>query len=127
MALTPDFANRIIHTDASITDVVAFHVALRDIESSDEGMLYPAIHTYKVVPLGGGAVFPAVGFINNWKLQFPSGNYEIRGGNVDVEVVPTAGAFVKQTLSAAYAVTAIGSGGATPSDIADAVWSKMLP
>ena len=53
MALTPDFAARIVHSDASITDAVAFHAELRDIEASDEGVLYPAIHSYRQVALGG--------------------------------------------------------------------------
>lgn len=127
MALTADFTNKIVHSDASITDVVAFHAALRDIEFSDAGMLAPVVHTYKEVALGGGAKFPAIAFINGWTLQFPAGNYELRGGNVDCTINPVAGCFVRQTQSAAYAVTSIGSGGATPEDIADAVWSKTLP
>ncbi len=120
MALTPDFANRIIHSDASITDVVAFHLALRDIEDSEAAIIHPIVHQYKEIDLDG-AIFPAVAFINGWTLQFPAGNWSIRGGNVKATINPVAGAFVKQTQSAAYAVTSIGAGGATPTDIADAV------
>lgn len=121
MALTPDFANRIVHSDASITDVVAFHLALRDIEDDAKGIRYPQIHTYKAIPLGGGAFFPAVEFVNGWTLQFPAGNFEVRGGNVKAVINPVAGCFVDRTQSAAYAVTSIGAGGATPADVADAV------
>lgn len=120
MALTPDFTNKIVHSDASITDVVAFHDALRDIEVSDAGMLAPVIHTYKEVPLGGGAIFPAAAFINGWTLQFPAGNWELRGGNVDATINPVAGCYVKVTQSAAYAVSSAlgGSSGPTAAEIA---------
>ena len=118
MALTADFANRIIHSDASITDAVAFHADLRDIEASAAGMLVPVIHTYKEVPLGGGAIFPAVAFINGWTLQFPAGNWELRGGNVDAAINPVAGCYVKVTQAAAFAVTAAGGSGPTAAEIA---------
>ena len=142
MALTADFANRIIHSDASITDAVAFHADLRDIEASPPGMLVPVIHTYKEVPLGGGAIFPAVAFINGWTLQFPSGNWELRGGNVDATINPVAGCYVKVTQAAAFAVTAAGGSGPSAESITAAVdaalaarfasipaavWSKELP
>ena len=105
MALTPDFAARIVHSDASITDAVAFHAALRDIEASEVGVLYPSIHSYRQVELGGGAVFPAVRFVNGWRLQFPAGNWSVSGGNIDVDIVPVPGCYVRLTQSAAYAVT----------------------
>jgi hypothetical protein len=123
MSLTVDFVNRIVHSDASITDMVAFHLALRDIEDGADAIIYPAIHTYKEVNLGGGAVFPAVAFVNGWTLQFPAGNWVIRGGNLDCIINPVSGAYIERTQSAAYAVTSIGAGGATPADIATAVWS----
>ena len=121
MALTADFASRIIHSDASITDAVAFHAELRDIEASAAGMLAPVIHSYKEVPLGGGAIFPAVAFINGWTLQFPAGNWELRGGNVGTAINPVAGCYVKVTQAAAFAVTAVGGSGPSAESIAAAV------
>ena len=117
MALTPDYTNLIIHSDASITDVVAFHAALRDIEASEMGILYPAIHTYKQVPLNSGAMFPAVGFINGWTLQFPAGSFVVSGGNITAHINPVANCYVERTQSAAYAVTSIGSTGLTQDDL----------
>lgn len=114
MTLTADFANKVIHSDASITDAVAFHGALRDIEASAAGMLAPVIHTYKEVPLGGGAIFPAIAFINGWTLEFPAGNWELRGGNVDAAINPVAGCYVKVTQAGAYAVTVAGSSSGAP-------------
>jgi hypothetical protein len=123
MSLTVDFANRIVHSDASITDMVAFHLALRDIEYLSDAIIYPPIHTYKEVNLGGGAVFPAVAFINGWTLQFPAGNWVIRGGNLDCTINPVPGAYIERTQSAAYAVTSVGAGGPTAADIAAAFWA----
>lgn len=126
MALTVDYANLLVISTASITDMVAFHLALRDFEDNPDGMLSPVIHTYKAVDLGGGATFPAVSFINGWQLKFPTpGNYVIKGGNLNATIVPVAGVFVQQTQSAAYAVTSVGGSGSsfTVTDVADAVWS----
>lgn len=125
MTLTANYGTKIVTSSASITDIVQFHADLRLLESSADGVLYPAIHTYKQVPLGGSAFFPAISFINGWRLQFPVGSWEISGGNVEAEIVSLAGVYVKQIQSAAYAVTSIGAGGATPEDIADAVRTKM--
>lgn len=124
MALTADFANLVIHSDASITDMVAFHLALRGIEDGADAIIYPAIHTYKAVALGGGAIFPAVAFVNGWALQFPVGNWVVKGGNLDCTINPVPGAYIERTQSSAYAVTSIGAGGATPDDIAAAVWAN---
>lgn len=126
MPLTPDFTLKVIHSDASITDMVAFHADLRDIEASDEGMLHPAIHTYKEVPLGGGALFPALAFINGWTLEFPAGSFVVSGGNLEATINPVAGCYVKQTQAGAYAVTAIGGGGATPAQIVDELMGRAL-
>lgn len=113
MALTPDFANKLILSDSSITDIVAFHNALRDIEQSDQGILSPTVHAYKRVDLGGGAYFHDVPFINGWQLKFPTpGNYTVIG-NVGAPIVPVAGVFVDRTKSAAFATVA-GAGGAGP-------------
>lgn len=117
MALTPDYENLIIHSDTSITDIVAFHAALRDIEASSAGILYPAIHTYKQVPLNSGAIFPAVGFVNGWTLQFPAGTYQVNGGNLNATINPVAGCYVERTQAAAYAVTSVGGVGLSQDDL----------
>ena len=127
MSLTADFQNKLILSDASITDIVAFHNDLRDIESSDEGMLYPAVHAYKRVDLGGGAFFHDVPFINGWQLKFPTpGDYTVIG-NIGATIVPVAGVFVDRTKAAAFATVA-GSGGGlgpTAAEIAAAVRANL--
>jgi hypothetical protein len=129
MALTPDWDNRIIDSSSSITDLVTFHQDLRALEASTTGMLFPPIHTFRALDVGGGGYFYSVDFINGWKLRFPvAGNYTITG-NINAEVVGVAGVFVFQTKSLAFATTsAAGSGGGTGSapsadDVANAVWS----
>jgi len=122
--ITADYTNLIIHSDSSIYDIPVFHYALRELEYSVEGINYPMIHTYKEVALEG-AIFPAVEFINGWTLQFPVGNYAISGGNLKATINPVEGCYVKQTQSAAYAITSA-NGGMSYSleQIADAVWTR---
>ncbi len=105
-------------SDTSLTDMVLFHENLRDIEASIEGILYDVIHTYKEIDLGGGAIFPALAFINGWTLQFPSGNFTISGGNLNVSINPIPNCYVMQTQAGSYAVTSVGdsSGGTFTED-----------
>jgi hypothetical protein len=123
MALTPDFANKIIQSDSSITDIVAFHNELRDIEQSEIGMLHPTVHAYKRVDLGGGAFFHDVPFINGWQLRFPvAGNYTVIG-NIGATIVPVAGVFVDRTKAAAFSTIAGAGGSIDYAAIAAAVWN----
>lgn len=125
-----DWINRIVDVSGSITDMPAAHAELRALEMSDAGMLYPPIIAYRELSIGGGAVFPAVTFINGYRLRFPApGNYTISGGNLSATIMPVAGVYVERVSGVAYAVTAVGgggsSGGATiaPDDVANAVWA----
>lgn len=121
MALSVNFSTLIIDSDASITDIVAFHLALRDIEDGADAAIHPVIHTYKRVDLGGGAYFHAVDFVNGWTLRFPApGSYSIIG-NINATIVPVAGVFVERTKAAAFATTSVGGSGPTAADIAAAM------
>jgi hypothetical protein len=127
MTLTPDWQNRIVDSSSSIDDIVAFHAALRELEASPEGILFPAIHSFRAISIGGGGFFHAVDFINGWRLRFPAaGNYTVTG-NIGADVVPVAGVFVMQTKALAFATTsgAGGGGASSPSAdaVANAVWS----
>lgn len=102
-----DYAARIITLNSSITNCYSFHQLLRNIEASEEGVLYPIIHTFKVTQLGSGATFPAIAFINGWTLQFTEGVFELSGGNYDIQINPTANCFVKIVQALAYAVSNI--------------------
>lgn len=139
MSFTVDWDARIVDSSASITDVLAAREALRTLESSDKGVLYPPIIKYKELPLGGSAKFLAIEFINGYRLRFPvPGNYTISGGNITAPIIPVSGVYVERITSAAYATSvvtttegggggagaSVGTGtGATANDIAAAVWS----
>lgn len=125
MALTFDWASKVVESSASITDLPAFHAALRDAEDDAIGMIHPVIHTWKALDLGGGAFFYQADFINGWQLKFPAaGNYEIRG-NLNATIVPVAGVYVERRTSAAYVTTAVGGSGPTATDIAAEVLATL--
>lgn len=126
MTLSVDWANKIVLSTASITDLPAFKAAIRDLEDDAEGMLYPAVISYKRVDLGSGAYFHAVDLINGYTLKFPNaGNYTING-NLGGTIVPVSGVYVERKTSAAFATTSQGGTGPSAGDIAAAVWSKAL-
>ena len=105
MALTPDFAARIVHSDASITDAVAFHAALRDIEASEVGVLYPSIHSYRQVELGGGAVFPANSAVRSRTSLMLNQHYLVNNTNADFR--PASEATTLEEFIAAYPATKV--------------------
>lgn len=126
MALTFDWANLVVESSASITDLPAFHQSLRDAEDDAIGMIYPVIHTWKALDLGG-AYFYQADFINGWTLKFPTaGNYTITG-NLNASIVPVAGVYVERKTSAAFVTTSVGGGGPTAESIADAVRTELTP
>lgn len=124
MALTFDWVNKVVESSASITDLPVFHASLRDAEWSAVGAVYPIIHSYKRLDLGG-AYFHAVDFVNGWALKFPSaGNYTING-NLNATIVPVAGVYVERKTSAAFATTAVGGSGPSALDVAAAVRAEI--
>lgn len=122
MALTFLPASLVIESDSSITDLPAFHLALRDWEDSAEAAVHPVTHTWKALDLGGGAFFYQADLINGWRLKFPAaGNYSVTG-NLKGTVVPVPGVYVERTTSAAFVTTSVGGSGPSAADIAAAVW-----
>ena len=125
MTITVDPANLTIESTASITDLPAFHAALRDWEDSEQGAIYPVTHRWTALDLGGGATFCQADAINGWQLKFPTaGNYQI-DGNLNMTIVPVAGVYVEPKTSAAYITTAVGGSGPTAESIAAAVLAAI--
>ena len=121
MALTflPD--GLVIESDASITDVVSFHLALREWEDSEEAAVFPVTHIWKALDLGGGASFNQVDLVNGWRLRFaPAGSYVVTG-NLNGAILPVPGVYVERRTSAAYVTTAVGATGPTAAELAAAV------
>lgn len=111
MALTFLPGSLVIESDSSITDLPAFHAALRDWEDSAEAAIYPVTHTWKALDLGGGAFFYQCDLANGWTLKFPApGNYVILG-NLNAVIQPVAGVYVERKTSAAFVTVASGGGG----------------
>lgn len=124
MALTVDWPNRIIESTASITDLPAFHVALRGLEDDAAGAVYPVTHTWKALDLGGGAYFYQADLINSYRLKFiGAGPFQV-AGNLNGTIIDT-GVQVERKTSAAYVTTAIGGSGPSANDIAAAVLSAI--
>lgn len=125
MALTFLPASLVIESDSSITDLPAFHLALRDWEDSAEAAVHPVTHTWKALDLGGGAFFYGLDLVNGWKLRFPApGTYTI-SGNLGGTILPVAGVYVERRTSAAFATTAVGGSGPSAADIAAALLAAM--
>lgn len=127
MALTFDWANLVVESSASITDLPAFHQALREAEDDAIGMLYPVIHKWKALDLGGGAFFYQADFINGWVLKFPTPGDYVVVGNLNADIIRDAGVYVERKTSAAFVTTSVGGGGPTADSIADAVRTELSP
>lgn len=121
MALTFDWSNRIVESDASITDLVAHHLALRDAEDSAAGMLVPHIHTWRALDLGGGAYFYQADYINGWQLKLTGTGARTIVGNLNATIIPVAGIYVERKTSAAFVTTAVGGSGPSAADVAAAI------
>jgi hypothetical protein len=127
MALTIDWPGRIVNSDASISDIVAFHAELRDAEDSEAGIVHPVIHTWRALALGGGAIFPQIDFVNGWQLRFPVAGSYIITGNLNATIVPVAGVFVDRRASLAFAAVDLGGGGGGGEGASAAqVWAKPV-
>lgn len=126
MTITIDWANKLVLSDASITDIVVFKETIREFEDDAEGLLHDPIIAYKRVDLGGGAYFHDVPFINGYQLKFPTpGNYTVVG-NIGATIVPVAGVFVDRTKAAAFATTSSGGSGPSAADIAAAILAAAM-
>lgn len=126
MAITIDWVNKVVQSTASILDLPLFHQSLRALEFTSTGVVYPVIHAWKALDLGGGAFFYQADLINGWQLKFTvAGNYTI-SGNLNATIIPFTGVYVERKTSSAYSTTTAGSGGPTPTDIAAAVWQRVV-
>lgn len=125
MALSFNTATYTIESTASITDLPAFHAALRDWEDSELGAIHPVTHTWKALSLGSGGYFYQADLLAPWVLKFPNaGNYTING-NLNATITPVSGVYVEREKAAAYITTAVGGSGPSAESIAAAVLSAL--
>ena len=126
MTITVDWANKLVLSDASITDAVAAHQRLRDLEDDPSGIIYPVTHTWRALDLGSGAYFYQLDLINGYQWKFPTaGNYTMNG-NLNGTIVPVSGVYVERKTSAAYVTTEVGGSGPSAESIAAAVWERVI-
>lgn len=120
MAITVNWATKIVDSTADILDLPTFKETIRTEEDGATGILYDGIITYKRLDLGGGAYFHAVDFINGYQLRFPNAGAYTITGNLGATIIPVANVYVERKTSAAFVTTAIGGVGIT----ADDVWNN---
>ncbi len=124
MALSVDWENKVVYSDASILDLPAHHLALRDLEASEAGMLHDDICEWQNLRLGSGAYLPQIDYINGYELEFVGdGPFDIEG-NLNA-TVRNSGVQVNIKTSAAYVTTAVGGSGPTADQIAAAVRAEL--
>ena len=124
MTISVNTANRVIESTASITDLPAFHAALRVWEDSPDGAIHPVTHAWKALDLGGGAFFYQADLINGYVLKFVGvGPFQI-SGNLKGSIIDT-GVQVERKTSAAYATTVVGGSGPSAESIAAAVLAAL--
>lgn len=125
MTLSVNWATKVVYSDASITDLPAHHLSLRDLEASVTGMLYDDICSWQNLNLGGGASLPQIDYINGYVLEFiGAGPFQI-SGNLNCTINDT-GVQVERKTSAAYATTAVGGSGPSADSIAAATTAMVL-
>lgn len=123
MTITVDPSNLIIESTASISDLPAFHAALRDWEDSAIGAVYPVTHAWKALDLGG-AYFYQADLINSWRLKFVGAGPFVINGNLNGTIIDT-GVQVERKTSAAFSTTTVGGSGPSAETIAAALLSAL--
>lgn len=135
---TFDFGASKIEVDAGVVDVDvdALYDALKLAQASQEGILYERIGAGSGLNnLGPGVqVGLTVELLGAWQVRFPTGNYiaRVAGGNLiggpgGDPIAYSAGVQTLLIQSAASTVVTQGGSIPTPAQVADAVWSKVLP
>lgn len=124
MALTVNWATKVVYSDTSILDLPAHHLELRNLEASEEGMLNDDICIWQSMDQGGGAFLHQIDYVNDYHLEFiGAGPFSIKG-NLNCIVNPT-GVHVERERATAYTTTAVGGSGPTAESIAAAVVSAL--
>lgn len=139
MAITIDPATkRIILDSASVTAKDIFRAWADWMLLSDNSKYLPAFSATGGDDLGGGLLIPPYYFLlNGWRVRPMEANHTLTiTGNLFVDgggtpLVPTLGVFnvIAQFTVPVQAQGISTSGGSAPSasEVADAVWAKVLP
>ena len=128
----PKFASLPVQTVPSEIrqlDLDEFRLALKDLEDSEAGMVFPATHNHNTtVTVGGVTLARVIEIINGYSVTFEDGQYAINlfGANSNVgDVVNVNQVSVRVSNSAG--LIAGGAGIPTAEQNADAVWQQNSP
>lgn len=145
MAITIDWGNRIIfvpRNDMTLIqsspfelrelDANVFRLALKDLEDSEQGLIFPDTHNHNTeVVLGGVTYARFIEIINDYTITFEDGQYAVNivGANTNIADVTNLNQVSIRTSNSAGLIVTTGSGGAsgpTAAQIAAEVWASLL-
>ncbi len=112
-------------------NVDTFRLALKDIEDGEEGMSFPMTHNH-VAPInvGGVALARVIEIINGYTVTFEDTgtpySVSLQGANSNIgDVVNLNNVSVRSNNSAGLVESGGSGSGATPQEIAQAVWQYL--
>lgn len=145
MAITIDWGNRIIFVpkndmtliqlspfEVRELDANIFRLALKDLEDSEEGLIFPDTHNHNTeIVLGGVTYARFIEIINDYTVTFEDGQYAVNivGANTNIGDVTNLNQVSIRTANSAGLIVTSGSGGSsgpTAAQIAAEVWESLL-
>jgi len=145
MAITIDWGNRIIfipRNDMTLIqsspfevrelDANVFRLALKDLEDSEQGLIFPDTHNHNTeIVLGGVTYARFIEIINDYTVTFEDGQYAVNivGANTNIGDVTNLNQVSIRTANSAGLIVTSGSGGSsgpTAAQIAAEVWESLL-
>jgi len=121
---------QLIPTEIRELDLNLFHLTLRDLESSAEGIPYIPTHIHNTEVLLGGVTYARIiEIINDYTVTFEDGQYavELTGANSNVADRVNVNQVSVRSHNAAGLIT-VDTGGTAPSvgEIRDGVWNADM-
>ena len=111
-------------------DTDAFRLELKAIEASPIGINFPDTHKHSTEVVVAGTTFArALSIINGYSVEFEPGLYSVRLVNSNNDIWDIGNGILVQNTVQVIPTNSAGlivGDGADPTDIADAVWSKLL-
>ncbi len=145
MTITVDWDDRIISvpkTDMTLIqstpkeiyelDINEFRLALKSLEDSEEGMIFPDTHRHNTeVTVAGVVLSRVVEIINDYTITFEDGQYAVNlvGANSNIADVSNVNQVSIRSANSAGLQTVTSGSGVTEQDkldIADQVWNEAI-
>lgn len=110
-------------------DIEQFRLDLKNLEDGEQGISYPDTHRRNApVTLGGLALAQTFEIINGYTITFEDGQYAVNlvGANSNIAETTNVNQVSLRSFNSAGLIVGGTGGGATPAQIADAVWNEDL-